>query len=122
MIDMIDEDDKDEYKEADKSSKKRKRVAPTEDEDFENKSAKRFEQQHAAATVAENITKKRTVDLLPIKTKDGSVVTRTEEVDYNSDDEDGPLPEDTLDDDADGEEEDIDSDDDVIKGEKASVL
>lgn len=116
MIDMIDDDEeKENYNQTISVQQKRKRIAEENDEDV---SAKHFEKQYTTITEAENATKKRTVNLLPIKTKDGSVVTRSEEVEYNSDEE-APEPEDVLE--SDQEAEEGDSDDDVIKENAVSL-
>lgn len=98
------------------TDKKRKRNALDEDQ---NKSAKHFEQQYAAFTHVENSTAKRIVNLLPIKTKYGEVVSRTTEIDYNSED-DAVEPEDGLEKEDDEDDEAMDSDDDIIKEDAVS--
>ena len=92
--------------------RKRKKTAVSEDE--EDYSATHFEQEYAARTQAEDSIKKRKVNLLPIKHKDGEVVTRSIEVDYNSDDD--VEPEDDLEQNEETIEEEEDSDDDIVKG------
>lgn len=109
MLDMMDEDDRDEYVSgAGNKAKKRKRA---EDADDVNRAAHHFEKQYAALTNTESLGKKRMVDLLPIKTKSGDVVTRQTEVD---DDDECPEPEDELEPD-DDEDVEPDSDDDIVR-------
>lgn len=113
MIDMIDDDHASDYRPA--KVKKRKHA---EEEDDEDQSAKHFEKEYAQLTNSQNQNKKRMVSLLPIKTKGGEVVTRETEVD---EDEEGLEPEDELEpEDGEADEEEVDSDDDVVRGEAVS--
>lgn len=97
-------------------AKKRKRVVTDRDGDDEARNAKHFEKEHAQMTFVEERTKKRVVDLLPIKTKAGEVVTRTAEMDYN-DEEDVESEEEVEEEEV---EEYADSDDDIVKNNGVS--
>lgn len=104
LLEMI-EDEDDELLNG-HSTKKRKRDGPDDDD------AHQFEQEYAHTRNEEKSIKMRTVDLLPIKTKTGELITRTTEVEIKE-----RLKE--MDEDAEGdsdeeEEEVIDSDDDII--------
>lgn len=100
MRDMLDEDDALKYK------TKRKR---TNDADGDATVAleKDYDEDRAQVNSSK---KKRTVDLLPIKTKMGEIITRSTEVDireveHEEDEEEG---------DEEAEEEEVDSDDEII--------
>lgn len=73
-----------------------------------------MEQEYAHDAQVKASSKKRTIDLLPIKTKKGEVITRSTEVDF--DDEDIQLNGDEDDDEEDenAEQEIVDSDDEVL--------
>lgn len=109
MLDMIDNDDEDLDGQHNGTSKKRKReTKDVADED----EAHQFEQEYAHTRNEEKSKKMRTVDLLPIKTKFGELITRSTEVEIKkkvkqtSDDGDGEGSE--------AEEDVVDSDDDII--------
>lgn len=108
MLDMMDEEDRAQI-EGFRSAQKRKR---DENDDEMATTAKNFEKQFAHDRNEETSKKKRTVDLLPIKTKLGDVITRSAEVDIVDDVK--PVDDLGSDDDEDAEEEIIDSDDDII--------
>lgn len=96
-------------------SRKRKKNKIVDDDDL-NFSAKHFEDEYAALTQAEDFLKKRKINLLPIKNKDGDVIVRTTEVDYESDTE--VQAEDDLNKtDDENESQILDSDDDIVKGD-----
>lgn len=122
MIDMMDDDERDNYQAAPtagQANKKRKRAADVDDVNVD-RSAQHFEKQYAEITNTESHSKKRMVSLLPIKTKGGEVVTRQTEVE-DDDDEEVPEPEDELGADDDGEDNAAaDSDDDVIRDDAVS--
>lgn len=116
MLDMMDVEERDAYVASGSGvgSKAKKRKRTDEEADDENRAAQHFEKQYAAQTNTESRGKKRIVDLLPIKTKGGDVVTRQTEVE--DDEEECPEPEDDLEPDADAEDDEAaDSDDDIIR-------
>lgn len=98
--------------------KKRKREVTDRDRDDEDRNAKHFEKQYAQMTLTEDRTKKRLVSLLPIKTKAGEVITRTTEVDDIEIDDNQSADEDENVQDI--EEEEVDSDDDIVRNETVS--
>lgn len=103
LLDMIEDEDDDLLN----RSKKRKR----EEESQADHDAGQFEQEYAHQRNEENSKKTRTVDLLPIKTKSGELITRSTEVEIKNkpkQDENGENDEES------GEEEVIDSDDDIV--------
>lgn len=104
LLDMI-EDEDDELLNGYSAIKRKHEAAVTEDE------AHQFEQEYAHTRNEEKSKKMRTVDLLPIKTKSGELITRTTKVEFKE-----KIKETADDDDSDeeGEEEAVDSDDDVI--------
>lgn len=112
MLDMIDDEDKELLMGLDKSTKRKR-----EDDDMQEDDTGGFERQHRKDGV-EAASKRRTVELLPIKTKDGSVITRSTEIEIE-DNVSGNFDE-GSDDEEDGEEEVIDSDDDVINDDAVS--
>lgn len=114
VADMLDGDDL-----ALLQANKRKRKAKTADDDHEEQlQSVGLEKEYATATKKEEAAKKIKVDLLPIKSRDGQIITRTTEVDYvpkpkvkkQADVED----EDEDDEDEDGESVYEDSDDDIV--------
>lgn len=109
MLDMIDDDDEDLDGQYNATTKKRKRE--TKDVGDEDE-AHQFEQEYAHTRNEEKSKKLRTVDLLPIKTKFGELITRSTEVQIKE------KVKETGDDSNDGEsgaeDEVIDSDDDII--------
>ncbi|EDV41814.1 uncharacterized protein Dana_GF17313 [Drosophila ananassae] len=114
VADMLDGDDL-----ALLQANKRKRKAKAAEEDNEEQlQSVGLEMEYASATKKEEAAKKIKVDLLPIKSRDGQIITRTTEVDYvpkpkvkkQADVED----EDEEDEDEDGESVYEDSDDDIV--------
>lgn len=110
MLDMIEDDDKDLLNgQSLEITKKRKRET---NDIADDDGAHQFEQEYAHTRNEEKSKKMRTVDLLPIKTKYGELITRTTEVKITEkvketrDDSDGEGNE--------AEEEIFDSDDDII--------
>lgn len=100
LLDMIEDEDDDMLN----RSKKRKREAEQGDDD-----AGQFEQEYAHQRNVEKSKKVRTVDLLPIKTKSGELITRTTEVEVKD------KPKVVLEDEEESEgEEIVDSDDDIV--------
>lgn len=99
LLNMIDDEDDDLLN----RSKKRKR-----DEGVDE--AGQFEQEYAHQRNEEKSKKTRTVDLLPIKTKTGELITRTTEVEVK----DKPKKVDAEQEEENEEEEEVDSDDDII--------
>lgn len=104
LLDMI-EDEDDELL---NRSKKRKR---DENNAVDDDNAGQFEQEYAFQRNEEKSKKTRTVDLLPIKTKFGELITRQTEVDIKEKPKKVDQEGDESDD---GEEEVIDSDDDIV--------
>lgn len=112
MLDMMDEEDKAAI-EGLRKSQKRKR----DENDNDSTRARVFEKQHAHEARMEASKKTRTVDLLPIKTKAGDLITRTTEVEIDDVQPDEELGSEEEDDD-DGEA--IDSDDDIVNDRSVS--
>lgn len=107
ILDMMDDEDRAAI-EGYRNAQKRKR---DENDDEANTNATELEKQYAGEKNAESYLKtKRTVNLLPIKTKMGEIITRTTEVDI----EDEVEPEDDLGSEVEENEEELDSDDDII--------
>lgn len=102
LMDMI-EDEDDELL---NRSKKRKRDEQQGDED----NAGQFEQEYAHQRNEEKSKKMRTVDLLPIKTKSGELITRQTEVEVKA----KPKVTENEENDEEEDEEIVDSDDDII--------
>lgn len=104
MREMLDDDDVLSYQ------GKRKHQDQSETDDtsaLESKYTKKRDEERAS-------NKTRTVDLLPIKTKKGEIITRSTEIDIEMNKieiDDADSDEDGEDD---GEEEEIDSDDEII--------
>lgn len=115
ILDMIDEEDRELFDGLSTHTKKRKR---NDGDDEVNQAAKRFEKQHATSAQAEANKRTRTVDLLPIKTKHGEIITRSTEVKIPDKDENG---DEGMDDDDDEEAEVADSDDDIVHDEEVNV-
>ncbi|KAH8335507.1 hypothetical protein KR074_004241, partial [Drosophila pseudoananassae] len=114
VADMLDGDDL-----ALLQANKRKRKAKAADEDHDEQlQSVGLEMEYATATKKEEAAKKIKVDLLPIKSRDGQIITRTTEVDYvpkpkvkkQADVED----DEEEDEDEDGESVYEDSDDDIV--------
>ena len=101
LLDMIEDEDDDLLN----RSKKRKRETEQGDDE-----AGQFEQEYAHQRNAEKSKKMRTVDLLPIKTKSGELITRSTEVEYKE------KPKVVAEDDGEESEEEeiVDSDDDIV--------
>ncbi|XP_037817854.1 nucleolar complex protein 3 homolog [Lucilia sericata] len=126
VADMLDGEDL-EYLQL-KRGKQRKRKHAVEDEAEHDdlKHSVGLEKQFAVDTALEEETKKIKVDLLPIKSRDGEIITRTAEVDYK------PKPkvkkgqaEEEPEENADEEEaaeEYEDSDDDIVYDEEESAI
>lgn len=106
MLDMIEDEDKELMNGYD-TTKKRKR----ESNDGEDDEAHQFEREYAHTRNEEKSKKTRTVDLLPIKTKLGELITRTTEVEVKK--KPKQVQEDS-DDEENAEDEVMDSDDDII--------
>lgn len=104
MLDMIEDDDEDMVNGYGAASNKRKRDVNEVDESNE------FEQEFAHRRNEEKSKRMKTVDLLPIKTKAGELVTRTTEVSIKE----RPKQSDDQYDEEEIEEEVIDSDDDIV--------
>lgn len=128
VADMLDGEDL-EYLEMKRGrQRKRKHALGEEEVDDDVKHAVGLEKQFAQDTALEDATKKITVDLLPFKTRDGEIITRTTEVDYK------PKPklkkvseevEEGEDNEAAEEDEEAefeDSDDDVVNDEESSAM
>lgn len=113
MMEMLDDEGKAEF--SGKPAKGKKRKLIDEEAENEDRSAKHFEKEYAAITQAEDSGKKRTVSLLPIKTKDGEVIKRSHEVDYEEEDDEEEQS------DEEEEEQVVDSDDDVVRNEMVST-
>lgn len=103
LLDMI-EDEDDELL---NRSKKRKR---DENQVADDDNAGQFEQEYAFERNEEKSKNMRTVDLLPIKTKTGELITRQTEVAIKG----KPKKVNEEDDESEGEEEVVDSDDDIV--------
>lgn len=115
LMDMIDEDD-DLVSGYGKASNKRKRGANDVDDES---TATQFEQEYAHNRNEEKSKKMRTVDLLPIKTKSGDLITRTTEVEVKERPKEVAEPED---DEAEQEDEEVvDSDDDIVNDTQATA-
>lgn len=115
LLEMIEDEDDEMLN----RSKKRKRDA--DDVVNDDDAAGQFEQEYAHQRNAEKSKKMRTVDLLPIKTKTGELITRTTEVEVKE------KPKKNAEDEDEGEEEEevIDSDDDIvndIQGEQNDLI
>lgn len=111
MLDMIDDDDDDDEDldgQYNGTIKKRKRDAKEVGDEDE---AHQFEQEYAHTRNEEKSKKMRTVDLLPIKTKFGELITRSTEVEIKKKVKETG---DDNDEEGSGEEEVLDSDDDII--------
>lgn len=113
MLDMMEEEDK-AVIEGLRKTQKRKR------DENDNDNARAFEKQHAHEARREASKKTRTVDLLPIKTKAGDLITRSTEVEIDDVQPDDELGSEEEDDDEDGEP--IDSDDDIVNDKGVSTL
>lgn len=113
LLEMIEDDDElmKGYRLDD--NKKRKRDDSTIDDD----EAHQFEQDYAHTRNEEKSKKLKTVDLLPIKTKSGELITRTTEVEIK----DKIIEHEDQDthDENDAEEVEIDSDDDIVNDTQA---
>lgn len=72
-----------------------------------------LEQEYAHDAQAKAASKKRTIDLLPIKTKKGEVITRSTEVEFDDEIQQNG-DEDDDEDDENVEQEVVDSDDEVL--------
>lgn len=117
IADMLDDAD-DDLPAVHVDRKRKRQPATDQDDDDVNESARRFESEYAASEQAKDSTKKRMINLLPIKTKDGELITRqTEELEPDDVDETEERPSSDGEDSAESEEEIIDSDDDVVKGD-----
>ncbi|XP_075146122.1 nucleolar complex protein 3 [Haematobia irritans] len=128
VADMLDGEDL-EYLEMKRGKhRKRKYAAAEEGDDEDLRHAMGLEKKFAEDTALEDSTKKITVDLLPFKSRDGEIITRTTQVDYKPKpkitkvhkEEDGEEGEEAGGESA--EEEFEDSDDDVVNDEDASAI
>lgn len=105
LLDMIEDEDDDLLNRSKKRKKNAEQGIGDDDE------AGLFEQEYAQQRNEEKSKGLRTVDLLPIKTKSGELITRTTEVEIKR----KPKVQDQSDDEADEQDEEvIDSDDDII--------
>lgn len=95
--------------ENDEMPKKRKR-----DEYEEEDETVPLEQEYAQGVQAKAASKKRTIDLLPIKTKKGEVITRSTEVEFDPKKIQQSENENDDEDDEEVEQEVVDSDDEVL--------
>lgn len=110
MRDMLDEEDVQHFQE------KRKRSDQADADNaaaLENKYGKDRDQEMA-------LNKKKTIDLLPIKTKKGEIITRTTEVDLES--KKMEIDEGEDEDDAEEGEEIIDSDDEILNDTSVCIF
>lgn len=109
--DCLDEEDL-QFLEESKKPKKRKTAGLPDDEEV-----KTMEKEYNKKTAIENLDKKVTLSLLPFKSKDGEIITRTTDVDYTPKAKKKAVEEE-ADDDDDAEEEpgeeDYDSDEDIV--------
>lgn len=130
VADMLDGEDL-EYLEMKRGrQRKRKHALGEEEVDDDVKHAVGLEKQFAQDTALEDATKKITVDLLPFKTRDGEIITRTTEVDYKpkpklkkvSEEQEEGEGEDNEAAEEDEEAEFEDSDDDVVNDEESSAM
>ncbi|KAM7360569.1 nucleolar complex protein 3 [Cochliomyia hominivorax] len=128
VADMLDGEDL-EYLQLKRGVKQRKRKHAIDDEAEHDdiKHSVGLEKQFAVETALEEETKKIKVDLLPIKSRDGEIITRTAEVDYKPkaklkkiQEEEQPEHEDNQQD-VEAEEYE-DSDDDVVNDEEESAI
>ncbi|KAH8330328.1 hypothetical protein KR067_001259, partial [Drosophila pandora] len=113
VADMLDGDDL-----ALLQANKRKRKAKAAEEDNEEQlQSVGLEMEYATATKKEEAAKKIKVDLLPIKSRDGQIITRTTEVDYVPKPKvkkQADVEDEEEDEDEDGESVYEDSDDDIV--------
>lgn len=116
MLDMLHDDDDDDDEQMDTMPKKRKR-----DEFEEEDETVPLEQEYAHDAQAKAANMKRTIDLLPIKTKKGEVITRSTEVDYEDEIQQNG-DEDEEDDDDDAEQEVVDSDDEILNDQNVCTI
>ncbi|KAL5279705.1 NOC3L family protein [Megaselia abdita] len=106
--DCLDEEDL-QFLQESKKPKKRKAGLPEEEE------VKDMEREYNKNTAIENADKKVTLSLLPIKSKDGEIITRTTDVDYTPKAKEAKVVEvEEADDDEEDEEEEYDSDEDIV--------
>ncbi|KAH8280829.1 hypothetical protein KR054_000291, partial [Drosophila jambulina] len=122
VADMLDGDDL-----ALLQANKRKRKARADDEDAaEQQASIGLERAYASDTKKEQAAQKIKLDLLPIKSRDGQIITRTTEVDYlpkpkvKKRDEEVEDVEDDSEEEEEGDTEFEDSDDDVVNDEEAA--
>lgn len=118
VADMLDGEDL-EYLEAKRggSQSKRKRKTEIEEEVI-------LEKSYATASVKEKETQKIKVNLLPIKSRDGEIITRTTEVDYKPKPKQAKVQQE-QDEEANEEEDEEcvyeDSDDDIVQDEETAL-
>lgn len=115
IIQDVDDRDDDDI-ENDEMPKKRKR-----DEYEEEDETVPLEQEYAQDVQAKAASKKRTIDLLPIKTKKGEVITRSTEVEFDPKKTKQSADENEDEDDEEVEQEVVDSDDEVLNDTNVRV-
>lgn len=113
--DCLDEEDL-QYLQESKKPKKRKVATPDEQE------VKHIEREYSKKTAIENSEKKVTLSLLPIKSKDGEIITRTTDVDYTPKAKEiEEVEEEDDDEQVEEEEEEYDSDEDIVNDTTESI-
>lgn len=110
--DCLDEDDL-QYLREFKKAKKRKAGEPDEEE------CKQIERDYSKKNAQENSEKKITLSLLPIKSKEGEIITRTTDVDYAPKSKKAAVEEEDQEEDDEQEDEEVeeveyDSDEDIV--------
>ncbi|XP_013116892.2 nucleolar complex protein 3 homolog [Stomoxys calcitrans] len=109
--------------------RKRKYAGNEEADDDDLRHAVGLEKRFAEDTALEDATKKIKVDLLPFKSRDGEIITRTTEVDYKPkpkvkkvEEEGEDEAQETDQEEGDSQEEFEDSDDDVVNDEEGNAI
>lgn len=129
VADMLDGEDLEYLQLKRGKQRKRKHAVDDEAEHDDIKHSVGLEKQFAVETALEEETKKIKVDLLPIKSRDGEIITRSAEVDYKpkpklkkkqEEEETAEGEEEAGEDDEEAEYED--SDDDVVNDEEESAI
>lgn len=114
--DCLDEEDLQLLQES-KKPKKRKAGHPDEEE------VKHIEREYSKSNAIEKSEQKVTLSLLPYKSKDGEIITRTTDVDYTPKPKQGKKSkEDDEDEEAVEEEEDYDSDEDIVNDTTEDIV
>ncbi|KAH8344358.1 hypothetical protein KR084_010176, partial [Drosophila pseudotakahashii] len=107
------------------ANKRKRKAKSTGEEDEEQGQSIGLERAYASDTKKEQAAQKIKLDLLPIKSRDGQIITRTTEVDYLPKPKQKKKDEEEQDEDSeedeDGETEYEDSDDDVVNDVEATA-